>query len=105
VLGGGESRRRLDLGSHILFESNGNLFLLGVGKLRFFRVAGEDHASIGVAFIAELPVGIERIDIVPILVQQFLVTHFGRVVADAHHLLVAFVIAVIGIGLGTASIA
>src|SRR6476619_416484 len=105
VLGRGESRRRLDLGRHRLLEAVSDLLLGRFRQALLFIVADDDHASLGVALIAELAVCVERVDIVPVGVEQLGVSHLGRVVGDLDRFLIAFMVAVVGVRLGAAGIA
>src|SRR5215468_6822776 len=101
VLCGRERGYRLDLRHHRPFEAVGDLLLRRFSKSFFLVISDKNHASIGVAFIAKLAVWIERIDVVPILVEQFCVGHPGRVVGDPDRLLVALVVAIGRVWLGT----
>src|SRR6516165_3577005 len=98
VLCGRERGYRLDLRDHRLFEAVGDLLLRRFSKSFFRVVADKNHTSIGVAFIAKLAVWIERIDVVPILVEQFCV-------GDPDRLLIAFVVAIGRIWLGATGVA
>src|SRR6185312_11782603 len=69
VLGRREGGDRLDLGRNRLLEARGD-FLLGRLRQRLLIViVEEDRGVIGGPLVAELAVGIERVDILPIVIE------------------------------------
>ncbi len=60
-----------------------------LGQLPLLLAADEDAGAVGVAAITELAARVERIDIAPEHVQEFLVCHLGRIIGDLDRLGVA----------------
>ena len=60
---------------------------------------------IGAALVAELAVWIERVDIVPVVVEQLGVGHLGGIVGHLDRFLIAFMVAIGRVRLGAAGIA
>src|SRR6476469_4066790 len=106
VLRRGKGGDRLDFRRYRLaLEAIRNLLLRRLGQTLLFIVADEDHASIGVALVAELTVCVEWVDIVPIGVEQLRIGHFCGIVDDLNRLLIAFMVAIVRVRLGAAGIA
>src|SRR6202521_448759 len=105
VLGGSEGRGRHNLRRDFLFEAIGD-FLLGLlGQSLLLVVVREDDALISGPLVTELAFGIERVDIVPVMVEQRRVADLGGVVGHPDRLFVALMAAVSGVGGGAAGIA
>jgi hypothetical protein len=86
LLGVPELRRRRDLDDDLLLQLrfDGALRLLGGLLLRVVEV--EDGRAVLMAAIAELPLGGERVDVVPVQVEQLGVARLGRIIEDVHGL-------------------
>ena len=89
VLGRIERRRGADGRDDRPAEALLDLRLGGLGEPPLLGPADEDLGAIAVAAIAELPAGVERVDVAPEDVQQLRVTDARRVVAHLHDLRVA----------------
>lgn len=88
-LGGIELRGGDDLGHDGLFEAPLQSLLGFFRELLLGFIMIEDGGAILVSEVAELPVGRERIDVVPEGVEQFLVADFLRILGYPHGLGVA----------------
>src|SRR3954471_24370233 len=68
VLGDPEVRGRLDRDHDRLLEAagGGEGRLWGLGEAPLLLVMDEDHRPVGLAFVAELALGIERVDVLPV---------------------------------------
>src|SRR4029078_6411158 len=100
-----EGGRRLDLGRDRLLEARGELLFLRLRQLLLLVIAEEDGAVIGGPLVAELTVRIERVDILPIMIEQLGVGDLGGVVGHLDRFQIALMITIGGVGLCAAGIA
>src|ERR1051325_9222179 len=89
VLGGPERRCRPDLGPHARLQHRLRLPLRREREPLLLGVVGEDGRPVLLPVVAELRVRRQRVDVVPVDVQQLLVRHLARVVQHLHRLCVA----------------
>src|SRR6185312_5486598 len=99
-----EGRHRKDLGCHLLLEAVFDLLLGLFGERLLLVIADEHDALIGAALVAELSVGVERVDIVPVMIEQLGVGDLGWVVGHLDGLFVTLMRAIGRVGRGAAGI-